>query len=164
MKVSLSTLCLGVDRPCIVWQPKRKHLQEFQPVTWPNHLAVPWFFPELQKPFVSQLYTVVGGGIWKSKEPMRYLQQYLVTRHINCCIPTACKIFMKLLLNSSVSIHCVSTRKLPGDALVNISNELILMGNCNTLEHSWYQLFILPWMNIPHIWGHNSEAKASIKK
>ena len=80
------TLFLGVDRPCIVWQPKRKHRQVFLPVTWPNHLAVPWFFPELRKPFASQLYTVVGGGIWKSKEPMRYLQQNIVTRHINCCI------------------------------------------------------------------------------
>ena len=29
---------------------------------------------------------------------------------------------------------------------------------------SWYQLFLSPWMDVPHVWGHNSEMKAQIKK
>ena len=26
-----------------------------------------------------------------------------------------------------------------------------------------FQLFISPWMDVPHVWGHNSETKAQIK-
>ena len=38
------------------------------------------------------------------------------------------------------------------------------MGNYNTLEHSWYQLFLSQWMDVPHVWGLNLETKAPLKK
>ena len=57
------------------------------------------------------------------------------------------------------------TRELPGVALMNISNGQIYMENGNTFIY-WeiYQLFPLPWIDVPDVWEHNSKTNAWIKK
>ena len=34
----------------------------------------------------------------------------------------------------------------------------------NSIEASGFQLFFSPWVDVPQIWGHNSETKAQMKK
>ena len=52
------------------------------------------------------------------------------------------------------------TRELPGVALMNISNGQIYMGNGNTFIIEKYQLFPLPWIDVPDVWEHNSKTNA----